>query len=89
MQEASDLPYQRCYFWINSMEVSLLLCKGLFHIKLLSSTNPYGFTESARQPIRIIRIVIVGVAFSIHSTEIIAVVVISRTAMGLQRDTKY
>jgi hypothetical protein len=71
------------------MEVPLLLCKGLFHIKLLSSTNPYGFTESGRQPIRIIRIVIVGVAIGIHITEIIAVVVISRTTMRLQRHTSY
>ena len=71
------------------MEVLLLLCKGLFHIKLLSLTNPYGFTESGRQPIRIIRIVIVGVAIGIHITEIIAVVVISRTTMRLQRHTSY
>ena len=79
MQEASDLPYQRCYFWINSMEVPLLLCKGLFHIKLLSSTNPYGFTESGRQPIRIIRIVIVGVAVVVHITEVVGVAGIRRT----------
>lgn len=71
------------------MEVSLLLCKGLSHITLLSSTNPIGFTESRRHPITIIRVVIVGVAVGIHITEVIAVVVISRTTMRLQRHTSY
>lgn len=66
----------------------LLLRKGLFHLKLLYSTNPFGLTESRRQSIRIIRIVIVGVAVVVDITEIVAVVVISRTTSDIQKHTQ-